>query len=344
MKKKQSVFIALCASAALLLGACGGGGGQQAASGGTNQEKDTTYVVKVSYENQPGEPIDLAANEWKRIAEEKSGGKLKLELYPSSALGSKTDVIEQGKLGGNVVQIADASFLADYAPDIGIISAPYLTEDFDQLLRLTKSDWFTGLDKELQGKGLHIVSTNWIYGERHLIAKKEVKTPADLAGMKIRVPNNKLQIAAIEKMGATPTPMPLGDVYPAVAQGVIDGMENPLPVIYGSKVYENAKFVSLTGHMKMLIQWVAGQKYIDTLPPEVLAMLEESADEAGEFLNKKVAENDQKTLDDLKANGVTVTEVDQAAFREAVKPVYSEFSEWSPGLHEKVEKIIQEGK
>ncbi|MDR7080020.1 tripartite ATP-independent transporter DctP family solute receptor [Neobacillus niacini] len=344
MKKlKMCSILSAILAFSVLLSACGGSTSTSTESNSKSGDKKE-YTIKVSYENQPGEPVDLAAHEWKRLAEEKSKGQIKMELYPSSQLGSKADMIEQMKLGTGVIQIADASFLMDYVPDIGILSAPYLADSYDDLQKLTKSEWFAGLDKELQGKGLHMVTTNWIYGDRHLITQKPIKKPSDLKGLKIRVPNNQLSIKTIEKMGATPTPMPLGEVYPAIAQGVIDGMENPLPVIHGSKVYENAKHVTLTGHVNMLLQWVAGQTFIETLPEDLVKVLKETGNEAGEFQNKSMLEVNEKLVEDLKKAGVTISEVDQPAFREAVKDIYSDVESWSPGLYEKVQKTIKEGK
>lgn len=322
----------------MVLAACGGNGADSSGQG--NDSK--VYTVKIAYENNPGEPLDVAAREWKKLAEEKSGGRLKLELYPSSQLGSKMDVIEQMKSGSNVITHADASFLMDYVPDFGILSAPYLTENYDQLLKLTKSDWFKDMEKQLQAKGLHIVTTNWIYGTRHLITNKQVTKPEDLQGMKIRVPNNQLFIKTMEEMGATPTPMPLGEVYTALSQGVVDGAENPLPVIVGSKTYEQAKYLALTGHIHMISQWIAGQQFIESLPEDIRNILKETADQAGEYMNKLVADADKDAINEMKAAGVKVNEVDQQAFREAVKDIYNQFPEWSPGLYDKIQQILQQ--
>ncbi|WP_254118888.1 C4-dicarboxylate TRAP transporter substrate-binding protein [Bacillus sp. FJAT-29790] len=307
----------------------------------TTKSESDVYTVKIGYENQPGEPLDLAANEWKKLAEEKSNGKIKIELYPSSQLGSKQDAIEQMRAGANIIYIADASFLMDFVPDIGILSAPYLTDDYDSLFKLTDSDWFKGLEKDLQDKGIHIVTTKWVYGDRHLITDKEVKTPEDLKGLKVRVPNNPLQIKIIEKMGATATPLPLGEVYPAIAQGVINGMENPLPVIYGSKVYENAKYLALTAHTNMIIQWISGQSYMEKLPEDIVKVLKETGDETGKFMAEKVKESEKNVLKDLEGSGVKITEVDKELFKEAIKSLYKEMDNWSPGLYDEVQKSFK---
>ena len=93
----------------------------------------------------------------------------------------------------------------------------------------------------LEEQGLKIIASNWIYGDRHLLTKKAVRSVSDLKGMKIRVPNNIIQVKGFEVLGAAPAPMPLGEVYTALQQGVIDGVENPLPVLYGGKFHDSEK-------------------------------------------------------------------------------------------------------
>lgn len=338
MKKK---WIAALTAAALLvsvgLAGCGSTSNTPAKSG--NDEK---IVIKVGYENNPGEPVDKAAQEWVRLAKEKSGGKVELQLFPSSQLGSKKDLIEQMMTGSNVITIGDASFLMDYVPDIGIISGPYLADNYDQLFKLTKTDWFKGLEKQLEGKGLHIVSTNWIYGTRHIVSKKPIATPADMQGQKIRVPNNKLFIETIKAMGGIPTPMAWGDTYTALTQGTVEGAENPVPVLFGSKMYESAKNLSLTGHIDLISQWIGGQKFWETLPADVQKAVTDSAEEAGLFMNKQIEAADKDAIAQMKAAGVNVVESDKAAFREAVKGVYQKFPEWSPGLYDKVQGLLKQ--
>ena len=333
--KKSYSILAVTLILMLLVVGCGG-----QKPGDSKPAEDKVYTVKIGYENHPGEPIHDGVEKWKQIAEEKSNGRLKVEIYPSSQLGTKKDAFEQMSLGANVIYIADASFLMDYVPDIGILTAPYLADSYDDYYRLFDSEWFKGLEKELNQKGYHIAG-NWVYGDRHLLSTKPVHTPDDLRGQKIRVPGNRIAIATFEALGATPTPMPLGDVYPALQQGVVDGAENPLPVLYGSKQHEVAKNLSLTAHMNMIISWVAGQKFMDSLPAELATILKESAHEAGLYNNELVEKQTEETLAKFAAEGVNIIEVDKALFREKAVSMYDKISDWSPGLYDKVQEILK---
>lgn len=293
-------------------------------------------TVRIAYENNPGEPADLVMNRWKELVAEASDGEVVLELYPSSQLGAKKDVIEQGMLGVNVITIADVGFLTDYDPDLGILFGPYLTDDAESLFKIYESDWFKEKEAKLQEQGIHIVIKNYLYGTRQLLATKKVETPDDLKGMKIRTPNNIMQIRAIEAMGGTPTPMPLGDVYPALTQGVIDGVENPLPVLFGQKLHEQAKELSMISYLQNTSLWLGGQAYFDTLDPEVVEMLHETGYEAGLYSQELAAAEDEKILEAMQDAGVTVTYPDVEPFREKAMAVYDQFPEWSEGLYEEI--------
>ena len=299
------------------------------------------YTIKVAYENNPGEPIDKAVNEWARLFAQKTNGKGELRLYPSSQLGSKKDVMEQMKLGSAIITIADGGFFADYVPDFGILMGPYLGNDYKDIFKLAKTPWFAEMNTKLEAKGFHILTSNWLYGVRHMVTKKPVYTPADLKGMKIRVPNNRIQIDAMKTMGATPTPMALAEVYPSLTTGVIDGAENPIPVLYGQKHHEPAKYLILTGHLDNVSQWVTSQAYFAKLPADIKKALSESADEAGNFMTSTVQAAEKETIEKMKKEGVTVIEVDKKAFRDAAKPTYTHFPEWTPGLYDKVQSYLK---
>lgn len=297
-------------------------------------------TVKVAYENNPGEPVDVMMHKWADLVKERSGGKVEFELYPSSQLGSKEDIIEQAKMGVNVITIADAGFLVDYDPDMGVLYGPYLADDTASLFRIYDGEWFKEKEQKLREQGIRIVIPNYMYGARHILAKKKIEKPADMVGLKIRTPNNNMQIKAIELMGGTPTPMPLGDVYPALTQGVIDGVENPLTVLHGQKLDEQAKQLSLVGYVTSAAFWLGGESYFQTLDPEVAKLIEETGYEIGVESQKAAAEDEAKALEAMKAVGVEVTNPDIAAFKEATRPFYDQFPEWTPGLYDRIQAEI----
>mgnify|MGYP003620631193 FL=1 len=299
------------------------------------------YSIKVAYENNPGEPLDLAVQEWAKLFAKKTGGKGELKLFPSSQLGSKKDVTEQMKLGSGIITITDGGFLADYVPDFGILMGPYRANDYKDLFKLAKTPWYADLSEKLAAKGLRVLTTNWLYGTRHFLLKKPAKTPEELKGVKLRSPNNRIQIEAIQSMGATPTPMPLSEVYPALSTGVIDGTESPISVFYAMKAFEAAKYLVKTGYIHNISQWIIGEKYFKKLPADVQKALMESAEEAGDIITNSVMKTEQEAVEKLKRAVVTIIEVDCEAFKKAAMPTYKKFPEWTPSLYEKVQGYMK---
>ena len=316
--------------------AIAGCGGQQAA-----QKAEEKIVIKIAYGNNVGEPNDKAVREWGRLMKEKSKGRVDFQYFPSSQLGSQKDVTEQLTIGANVITISDGGFLMDYVPEFGVTYLPYLYDNKEQLFKLVDSDLFKDLSKKLEAKGLYVVHSKWIYGDRHIIASKPVTKPEDLKGLKIRVPNIRLSTEMMNVMGGTATPMPLAEAYPAIMQGVINGAENPIPVHFGGKMHEGAKFLSLTRHQVNLSTWIAGKKFIDKLPPDIVKLLKETGEEAGLFLIKENEKADKEAIEKMKAAGVTVVEnVDRAAFKAAAKDMYKKF--FSDDVYNKVVVIINQ--
>lgn len=302
---------------------------------------DEKFTINIAYGNQPGEPIDQLANKWKELAEEKSGNRLELKLYPSSQLGSEKDVVEQAIMGNNVVVLGGYDFLMDYVPDVGILNGPYLVDEVDDLLYLTTTDWFAGIRSELRDQKIEIVTANTVYGERHLMTNKKVTTPQDLKGLKIRVPNNQMSIKTFEAMGAAATPIPLSDVYTSLQQGLIDGAENPLPVLQGVKTQEISKHVALTGHQKFLVPWIAGTGFIETIPKDLVQILSETGDEAGDFGRGVLDEETKSVIAAFEAEGVEFHEVDVEPFKEQVRSVYDAFPTWTPGLYDTIQDLLK---
>ncbi len=342
-KSKKFIYAIFAVLLLVITTACSSGtdtnksGKTESKEGSKSDEK---FSINIAYGNQPGEPIDQLAKKWKELAEEKSGNRLELKLYPSSQLGSEKDVVEQAMMGNNVVVLGGYGFLMDYVPDVGILNGPYLANDIDDLLYLTTTDWFDGIKSDLRDKKIEIVTANTVYGERHLMTNKKVTTPEDLKGLKIRVPNDQLSIKIFEAMGAAATPVPLADLYTSLQQGLVDGAENPLPVLQGVKTQEVSKHVALTGHQKFIVPWIAGTDFIATIPEDLLQILSETGDEAGEFGRGVLEEQTNSVMAEFKDAGVEFHEVDVQPFKDKVRSVYDEFPAWTPGLYDTIQDLL----
>lgn len=347
VKKLMFAFLAVMLIA--ITAACSSGTSEESSSsveGSTDETKEgttdgETYVINIAFGNQPDEPIGQLAQKWKELAEETSDGRVELKLFPSSQLGSEKDVVEQAMMGNNVIVLAGYDFLMDYVPDAGILTAPYLVDDFEELLYLTETEWFERLVSDLNDQGIDIITTRTVYGERHLLTNNKVITPEELKGLKIRVPNNQMSIQTFEAMGAAATPTPLGDLYTSLQQGLVDGAENPLPVLQGVKAHEVSKHLALTGHQKFIVAWIGGTSFLETLPEDVVQILRETGDEASDYARAILDEETETVMAEFKEQGVEVYEVDVEPFRELVQSVYEVFPAWTPGLYEEIQELLE---
>lgn len=354
MKKAMKRILALLMTGAMAAGlaACGGNNNASSNSGNSGSGEaapaaEGAVVIQIAYENNPGEPIDLGCKEWARLIEERSNGTMTVQLFPSSQLGSKTDLVDQMLMGEGIIHIGDAAFWADYgAPEIGIASAPYIYDDWDQYFKLLETDWWKSQVDLLAQNGLRLTTSNWAYGVRELMTTKPVRTLEDLSGLIIRTPNNVMQMKTWEEMGAAPTAMALGDVYTATQQGTIDGMENPMATLYGQAYYEVAKYITMIDYIRMPIQWVTSESWFQSLTEEQQKILCESGDEAGLFHNQKQDEMIEQYISDMEANGVEIIypdDAEMARFKEAALKIYENpevTGKWSDGLYENIRGMI----
>ena len=204
MKLRKVMALTLAgAMAAATLTACGGGADETtAAAAGADKEttaaaedKETTaaaadsgsadaeVVLQVAFENTITEPVGEGWTKAQEIIKEKSGGQMAIEVYPDSQLGDKSSLIDSMLLGENVCTLADGAFYADYGvPDFGIVFGPFLFDNWDQCWTLIESDWYKEQCGKLEEKGLKIIASNWIYGERHTLTNVPVNTVEDLKG------------------------------------------------------------------------------------------------------------------------------------------------------------------
>ncbi len=288
-------------------------------------------------------PYGKAHVYWAKILEEQSKGTMKINVFPSDQLGSTKDTIDQVVTGQSVITSTDVAPFADLGvKDLQILMGPYLFKDWDDVERVYQSKWFKEQEKLLEKKNIKVLATNWRYGDRNTLTRTLVTHPADVKGQKIRVVQAETFIKSWQALGASPTPMPLGDVYPALQNGTIDGLENPLTTLYGGRYQEIAKFLLMDAHNKTINIVVCAKSFFDSLTPMQQTLLMKTAHEAGVYQNKLAAEKEKELLDVFAKSGVTITAANYDEWKDAAKSFYTTMSKnWTPGLYEKVQTIIK---
>lgn len=278
--------------------------------------------LKISHVLPTNETVHEMLLEMGKELETKSNGFFKVNVYANSELGNNKDNLEQIRRGANIVGILDAGFLADYVPAYGAFGGPFLFKDWKELANLGKSPWHQKLTQEVAAKGVKVLSMDWFFGRRSIISGKKIVTPADLAGMKVRVPPNKVWIDTITAMGGSPTVLQWSEVYSALSQKVIDAAEAPLSTIYGSKLQEVHKNISLTNHFTAHTGLVMSQKIWDSIPAEHQKLLQEEVDKWGVKCSARTAEREGEWRKKLESEGVVFNDVDLDAFSKACAVVY----------------------
>jgi len=299
--------------------------------------------IKFGHVGEPGSLFAASADEFAKRANAKLGNKAKVVVFGSSQLGGDKELLQKLKLG--TVDIALPSTVMSSESDIfGVFEMPYLVKDRAHMGRIEKDLFWTKLAPEAEKKGLKVIGV-WENGYRHITnSKRPINTPADLQGIKLRVPEGKWRVKMFQAYGANPSPMKFSEVFTALQTGVMDGQENPFTQIYSAKFQEVQKYISLTGHVYTPAYVTVGSKKWDSLPADVRKILEDTAKETQAYVYEKAAKDDEDLLGKIKAAGVAANTPNKDACVAASKPVYEEFAKEVAGSKEIIDRAIALGK
>lgn len=283
------------------------------------------YTLRLGTVLAPGDPLVVGAEAMKKAVEARSEGKIEVQIFPSSQLGDTQDMMDQAQAGSNVGTFVEASRVSVHVPQFNALVAPYAFDSVDELAQLVETPTYDAWNKELEEKtGLTLLSFNWYQGARNLLTQKPVKTPADLNGVRVRTIGQPLWIKTIGAMGAVPTPLAWAEVYPSLQTGVIEGAEAQPSAIRGAKLYEVVKDVTVTEHIYLMTGLIVGSKWLNSLPDDLRAIVEEEAQKAGADVLKQNVDQADTIFAEIEKEGVTVSKIDTTPFKEAVQPVYEE--------------------
>ena len=252
---------------------------------------------------------------------EKTDGRVKVEVFAGGQLGNEKDMIEGLQFGAVQGGVIGGGSFQSIEPKLGIIEMPYAWANREQAFAALDGELGTHLSSLLEPKGIKVLAW-WENGYRNVTnSKKPIKTPADLAGLKIRVTPDKVRLATFEALGAQPAPLAFGELYSALQQGVFDAQENPLAIIQSSSFFEVQKYVSMTQHVWGSAALVVSSQVWNQISPEDQAVVQAAAIEWGQKQRQMVADSDSEMVEKLKAEGMEFNEVDRPAFVAAVAPI-----------------------
>ncbi|QQP93671.1 sialic acid TRAP transporter substrate-binding protein SiaP (plasmid) [Skermanella sp. TT6] len=251
--------------------------------------------------------------------EKRTEGRYKITVFPASQLGKENDLNQGLTLGSVDMIVSGSSFAARAYPPIGVTYYPYVFRGPEHLIAYTKSDVFKDLAAGYEkASGHHILAVTY-YGTRHTTANKPIKSCEDMQGLKIRVPDVPAYLAMPRACGANTAPIAFAEVYLALQNGTVDAQENPLTTIEAKKFFEVQKHIILTGHITDHVNTtIAGRRWAK-LSDEDKKIFTEVTQEAAARATRIVQEREASLVQTFKDRGLTVEEVDKAAFEKVVR-------------------------
>jgi C4-dicarboxylate-binding protein DctP len=288
-------------------------------------------VIKFSHVVTPDTPKGKAAEKFKQLAEERTKGKVKVEIYPNSQLYKDKEELEMLQLGS--VQMLAPS-LAKFGPlgerEFEAFDLPYLFENYDELHRVTEGPIGAGLLKKLEAKGI-VGLAYWDNGFKVMTANKPLRKPEDVKGLKLRIQSSKVLDAQMRALGGIPQVMAFSEVYQALQTGVVDGTENTDSNIYTQKMHEVQKFLTVTEHGYIGYVVVANKKFWDGLPTDIRTTLEGAMKEATAYGNHIARQENDAALEAIKKSGktqvVTLTPQEKLAWKKILIPVHAQMAD-----------------
>lgn len=301
------------------------------------EEESDVKVIKLGHHLDVSHPVHKAMVFMNERLEEKSGGKMKIEIYPNAQLGSERESLELLQIGSLGMTKISSGVMANFAPELEVFGLPFLFRDREHRFEVLEGEigkdlLNAGIDQRLKGL------TFYDAGSRSFYSKEPIREPADLEGLKIRVMQSQAAIRMVKLLGGSPTPISPSELYTALQQGIVDGAENNPPTFYLTRDYEICKYYTLDEHTSLPDELVIGTPVWNKLSEKEQKWLKEAAVESTEYQKEIWREAELEALEEVKKAGVEIFRVDKDEFRAKVQPMYDEFAK-EPKLKTLIEKI-----
>jgi TRAP-type transport system periplasmic protein len=288
------------------------------------KEDDGVRVLRLGHASLPGKPLFVAAEAFKREAEKRSAGRLRIEVYPAAMLGDARLLMESVAIG-TLDMTADAP-LSTFVPEMALLDLPYIFYDADHAAENLDGAFGKALARRAEPRGMMVLGY-WANGSRYIFnSKRDILTPDDLKGLKIRVPEGRVWIEMMNRFGAMATPLSWGELYTGLEQGVVDGAESDPISIKRASLHIPCKHLSRTDHIYNVCPHIIHKKTFDSLPPDLQQVLREASQAAAQENRSYMRENFEKTCQELEAQGVKIVDVNRGLFQEKVRPMRDNYA------------------
>lgn len=323
--KKSKLFV-LAMTAMISIGALTGcGGGSDKGGGG----KGSAVTLKIGHVEPEDRSTHKALLNFKKNVEEKSKGRLKIEIYPNGALGGDVQLMEAVATGSLDMALPSTSVLTTYSDEFGILDMPYLFKDAKSAFAAMDGDVGKQLSEKIKSKGIDILGYTY-NGPRSTTSKvKPIEKPEDLKGLKMRVMESPIFIDYYKTLGANPTPMSFTELYTGLQQGTVEAQENPPFLTFANKFYEVQKYSSIDEHVHNFLAFMINDAKFKSLSADDQKLLQEEAKKYVDEQRKMELKDNEKAIKDLETIGKLQTNVltadQKAAMRKALQPMYDKY-------------------
>jgi tripartite ATP-independent transporter DctP family solute receptor len=286
----------------------------------------------------PDAPVHFGQVKFKELVEQRSKGEMEVLIHVGGAMGGERDVFEGMSTGGLEMGAMGSGDTSIFFPKYQVFEVPYVMRDADHFWKF----WNGPVGKEINDLSLNqrgVMTAGVVYrGARYLTANREIRTPEQVKGLRIRLPENKPWVEIWKSLGALPVVVAFPEVYMALKTGVAEAQENPMESIWSYKFYEAQKYLIATNHVFSACKYQISKKWFDTLKADQQKLILDAWKEATDYANKQAVDWDKKLLTDLQGKGMTLVQPDVAAFQKAVQPALQELNKtlWAPGMLDKV--------
>jgi tripartite ATP-independent transporter DctP family solute receptor len=285
--------------------------------------------LRMAHSGAEAETQHAAALEFARQVKARTNGQVEVQVYPASTLGNDNTAIA-GVRGGTIdLCTSGTPYYTGMVGRMNVLDLPYIFTSAEHAYRVLDGSIGRGLLDELEGHGLKGLAY-WEVGFRSLTnSRRSVRTPEDIKGLKVRTTPNPAHLKAFQIFGASPTPMPIAEVFSALENKAVDGQENPVGIVRGAKLYEVQKYMSMTRHAYTAMPVVMNKAKFAALPAAHQQALVDAALAAGGFQRELIRKNEAGDIAFLRANGVQVEEnINPEPFRKLVaEPIKQMFAE-----------------
>jgi TRAP-type transport system periplasmic protein len=277
------------------------------------------FQYKFATGQDPMHPVNTRAQQALNRIREVTGGRLDIKLFPANQLGSDTDLLAQVRSGSVEFFNLSTSILATFVPVAGILNTGFAFKDYDSVWKAVDGDLGAYIRAQVTKTPIMTVARAWDNGFRHITSStRDIKTPNDLKGFKIRVPPAPMLTSLFKALEAGPAPINFNELYSALQTKVVEGQENPLAIIATTRLYEVQKSCSLTGHV-WDGYWILGNKRaFERLPKDLQEVVTRELDRSTAEQRADVAQLSFSLREDLSVKGIRFLEVDQEPFRQAL--------------------------